>query len=69
MHDDLKFNQVSTTLWEKLFVTHVPKKETVSRPKNRWEKKRTLNRKIGDTQMANKHKEAFNVIRLQENAN
>ena len=39
MHDDLKFNQVSTTLWEKLFVTHVPKKETVSRPKNHWEKK------------------------------
>ena len=42
MHDDLKFNQVSTTLWEKLFVTHVPKKETVSRPKNHWEKKRTV---------------------------
>ena len=43
MHDNLKFNQVSTTLWEKLFVTHVPNKRTVYRPKKSM-------RKIKDTQ-------------------
>ena len=52
-------------------------KELYIDQKNHWGKKRTLNRKIGDTwtntwedtQMANKHKEAFNIIRQQENAN
>lgn len=52
MHDNLKFNQISATYWEKLLVTHVPNKGTVSRPKNHWEKKGQSIEKLGILEQA-----------------
>lgn len=48
--------------------TALPKEELYLDQKSLRKKEHSIE-KWGDTQMANKHKEAFSVIRLQENAN